>query len=150
MQLHSVHHRLLRLRRFRQILIGAIVFSVIVAFLIVPIEKQSPNRKIDSFSDGIWYVVQTITTVGYGDVTPVTEAGRALGIALQITGAVMFGSLIGIISSSMTRNRDEMYWGRLFDRLDDLSDRIEKIEHETRYLVKSDVETTQEKEQQKK
>ena len=144
MHFQPIHHRLFRQRRFRQILFASMMLSVFIAFIIVPIERLSEKRTIDSFSDGLWWAVQTATTVGYGDVTPVTDLGRFLGIIMQIMGAVMFGTLIAMISSSMSRNQEEMYWGRLFDRLDTLSDKIEKMEHETRYLVKSEAEDKKE------
>jgi len=121
-------------------LTGSALLSLCIAIIIVPIEKTSSERSIDSFSDGLWWAVQTVTTVGYGDVVPITEVGRFLGICLQILGAMMFGSLIAIISSSMNHSKDEMYWNRLFTRLDTLERKIERIEQETRYLVKSDVE----------
>lgn len=142
---HSFHHRLLRQRRFRQMLIISIIFSLVVAFLIVPIESTAENGTIRSLSDGLWWVVQTATTVGYGDVTPVTGIGRLLGIIMQILGTVMFGTLIAMISSSMGRSQEEMYWSRLFSRIDDITKRVEKVEHETQYLVKSDVAAEVEK-----
>lgn len=143
MAYHSFHHRLIRQKRFRHILFGSMLFSVIIAFLIVPIERSHPNATIKSFSDGLWWVVQTVTTVGYGDTTPVTELGRLIGIVMQILGTVMFGTIIAMISSSMGRSQEEMYWTRLFDRLDTIMGRVEKVEKETVYLVKSEVETDQ-------
>jgi hypothetical protein len=115
------------------------IFSVLIAFLIVPIERMSESATITSFSDALWWVVQTATTVGYGDVVPVTELGRLLGIVMQILGAVMFGTLIAMISSSMGRSREEMYWTRLFDRLDTIYGRVDRVEQETRYLIKTEV-----------
>lgn len=145
MQVHPLRVRLLHHRRFRQMLTSSLILSLFIAIIIVPVEKSSSVRQIDSFSDGLWWAVQTVTTVGYGDVVPVTEVGRFLGILLQILGAMMFGSLIAIISSSMNHSKDEMYWNRLFNRLDNLTGKIERIEQETRYIVKSDVEVEKEK-----
>lgn len=145
MHYHSLHHRLLRQRRFRQILIGAMILSVFIAFIIVPVERTTAKRSIDSFSDALWWTVSTITTVGYGDVVPVTLLGRFLGIILQVLGTVMFGTLIAIISSNMSRGQEEMYWSRLFNRMDDLDNKLEKIERESRYLVTSETETEQKK-----
>jgi len=131
-------------------LFGSMIFSVLIAFLIVPIERNSEAGTIKSFSDGLWWVVQTATTVGYGDITPVTELGRFLGIIMQILGTVMFGTLIAIISANMSRSQEEMYWTRLFDRLDTIMGRVEKVEHETQYLIKSEVEATEHKRPVKK
>lgn len=138
MQFHSLRQRLFRQRRFRQILFGSLILSVLISFIIVPIER---NHTINTFGDGLWWTTQTITTVGYGDVVPVTPFGRFLGIVLQILGTVMFGTLIAIISSSMGRSQEEMYWSRVFDRLDSLDEKIDKLDRETKYLVRAEVET---------
>lgn len=122
-------------------LFGSLILSVFISFLIVPIERTSPLRTIDSFSDGLWWAIQTATTVGYGDVTPVTDMGRILGIHMQLLGTVMFGSMIAIISSSMSRSQEELYWSRLFDRIDHLTTKVENLEHHTRFLVKQEVDT---------
>lgn len=137
MKFQSLRHRLFHQRRFRQMLLGSMILSLAIAFLIVPIEQNSPHASIHTFGDGLWWVVQTATTVGYGDVVPVTEWGRFLGIFLQILGTVMFGALIGMISSGMGRSHDEMYWSRAVERLDELTTKLEKIEMETQYIIKS-------------
>jgi voltage-gated potassium channel len=108
--------------------------------LIVPIETQHPNSTIKNFSDGLWWAIQTLTTVGYGDVTPVSDLGRILGIIMQLLGTVMFGTLIAIIGSTMGKNQEEFYWERLFERIDHLETQIEKMEKKTNFLVKSDLE----------
>lgn len=140
MKYHPVHKRILHQRRFRKILIAALFLAVIIAFIIVPIESRSPQATILNFSDGLWWAVQTITTVGYGDVTPVTEMGRLLGIVMQIIGTVMFGTLLAMISSSMSRNQEEFYWERLFQRIDQMDQVLESLERKTKFLVKFDVE----------
>lgn len=141
MKIHSLRQRLLRHRRFKQMLAGAVLLSIIISFAIVPIESQANNAKITSYSDGLWWTVQTLTTVGYGDVTPVTEAGRFIGIFMQILGTMLFGSLIAIISSSMSRNQEEFYWERLFERISQLYQKIENIEKETKYIIKHELDT---------
>lgn len=140
MKYHSLRHRLLRQRRFRQMLFACVMLSVLIALVIVPVENQRSDSSIRSFSDGLWWAVQTATTVGYGDVTPITEVGRVLGIIMQILGTIMFGSIVAMISTNMSRGQEEMYWTRLFDRLDTLTEQVERVEHEARYLVRSEVE----------
>lgn len=48
------------------------------------------NFKIQSFADAIWWGFTTVTTVGYGDITPVTPEGRLLGIFLMLVGTLLF------------------------------------------------------------
>jgi hypothetical protein len=140
MKIHSLRQRLLRHRRFKQMLIGSVVLSVFMSFIIVPLESSAPNATIRSYSDGLWWTVQTLTTVGYGDVTPVTEIGRIIGIFMQVLGTILFGSLLAIISSSMSRNQEEFYWDRLFERFNDMDQKIDNIEKKTKYIIKSDLD----------
>lgn len=50
-------------------------------------------------SDGLWWAFVTTTTVGYGDISPSTGAGRAIAIVLMITGIGLLGTLTSTITS---------------------------------------------------
>lgn len=52
-----------------------------------------------NFSDGIWWAFVTATTVGYGDISPHTPAGRIVACVLMITGIGLIGSLTSTITS---------------------------------------------------
>jgi voltage-gated potassium channel len=132
-----LHKRLLKQRRFRQLLVLSILVCVIIGLIIVPIEAGAPHRKINDTSDGIWWAVQTLTTVGYGDVTPVTELGRVLGIVLLVLGTMMFGVVVATISSSMNRQQEEFYWNRLFERLDRIEEELVELQRKSEFLVKN-------------
>lgn len=127
--------RLFKQRRFRLMIVLLIVVSFILGVAIVPFERQVGN--ITTYYDGLWWVVTTITTVGYGDKVPVTDSGKIVGIMLQILGAMLFGSIIAIISNYVSRSQDEFYWNRLFSRLDRLEKEIEEVRKRTGYMVKS-------------
>lgn len=49
--------------------------------------------------DGVWYALVTITTVGYGDVVPVSDAGRVFGVILILFGVVFFSLVTANISA---------------------------------------------------
>lgn len=136
MNFQSFRHRLLKQRKFRQLLIACSVLSIFFGLIIVPIERDAGNLTMLSPIDGLWWSIQTLTTVGYGDVVPVTAIGRMIGAVMQLIGAVMFGSLIAIISTSMSRRQEEFYWNRLFERLDALESKTNEVEKHTGYLVK--------------
>ena len=53
--------------------------------------------------DGIWWAVQTVTTVGYGDVVPSSSIGRLVGILLMIIAIAMFVSITSRLSAMLTR-----------------------------------------------
>lgn len=67
--------------------------------LVLQFESQSPEASITTGWDAFWYSIVTITTVGYGDYTPVTTAGRITGIFIMITGIGIIGALASILSS---------------------------------------------------
>ena len=54
---------------------------------------------ITTGSDALWYVVVTISTVGYGDLYPVTNAGRVVGSLLIVLGVGIFGTFTGYLAN---------------------------------------------------
>lgn len=138
MNFQSFRHRLLKQRKFRQLLAGSILLAVIFGIVIVPIEQANPRSPVQNYSDGLWWSIQTLTTVGYGDIVPITDLGRIVGVLMQIVGAVMFGSLIAIISTSMSRRQEEFYWDRLFERIDQIDKKINELERRTSYMIRDE------------
>mgnify|MGYP000476858535 CR=1 FL=1 len=130
----SLRQRLFHQRRFRLLLLALLVFSLGLGLLIVPLERGVGN--IETVSDGIWWAVTTLTTVGYGDYVPVTFWGRILGILLQVLGAMMFGMVIAIISTYVSRSQEEFYWNRLFDRLNKMDEDLDKMQRKTAFMVR--------------
>lgn len=63
------------------------------------VEQNAPNGSIKTFFDAFWYSVVTLTTVGYGDLYPVTLAGKALGLILILLSLGLLSFVIGKISS---------------------------------------------------
>ena len=57
--------------------------------------EQGHNDKVSNTWDGLWWAVTTMTTVGYGDITPETDAGRMIGIVVMLVGIGFLTMLIG-------------------------------------------------------
>ena len=74
--------------------IFAILYFVLL-FILVQVEKHSPNSNIKSFYDGVWYSIVTLTTVGYGDYFPVTPMGKIMGLVVIFSSLGVLGFLIG-------------------------------------------------------
>ena len=66
----------------------------------------SAERGHDSFPDALWWSIATVTTVGYGDVVPITAAGRAFAYVLMLGGIGLFGALTANIASMLSRRQD--------------------------------------------
>ncbi len=59
------------------------------------------NPEINSLLDGMWWSLVTITTVGFGDITPVTLLGRIVGAVMMIAGMFTLALFAGIVGSSL-------------------------------------------------
>ncbi len=60
-----------------------------------------PNPGIGTLRDGLWWALVTITTVGYGDIAPVTGLGRIIGGVLMVSGMFMLALFAGIVGSTL-------------------------------------------------
>ena len=82
-------------RTLRWILIALAVYLALLALLLAA-ESGSPESGIRSFGDALWYSLITMTTVGYGDLAPVTPMGRFLGILFALASVGILTALIGL------------------------------------------------------
>jgi len=100
---------LIVLRRQESALLSAALISILLvvfsAIAILQLE-DSPASNIHSAGDALWWSVTTITTVGYGDLYPVTGEGRLLASVLMIAGVGLFGALSGLVASLLLRPAD--------------------------------------------
>jgi len=85
--------------KFYSLIIVALAVIILGAFVMFTIESPHENSKIKTMSDAIWWTVATVTTVGYGDVTPVTEVGRLIAIFYMFFGIGIFAMILTSIAS---------------------------------------------------
>ncbi|MGW3627456.1 potassium channel family protein [Streptomyces sp. NPDC000880] len=62
-------------------------------------EHSAPDATIRTFGDSLWWSCSTLTTVGYGDVAPVTTLGRLIAVLLMACGLALLGAVTGSFSS---------------------------------------------------
>ncbi len=83
--------------------IGALVFVICLTLtisgaLMYMIEGAAQPEVFTSIPAGMWWAIETITTVGYGDMVPVTVAGRILGGAISVIGIGTLALFSGLIT----------------------------------------------------
>ena len=69
------------------------------ALAILKAEKTNPDANIKTASDAVWYVLVTISTVGYGDRFPTTGIGRVYGAIIILVGVGIFGTFTGFLAN---------------------------------------------------
>ncbi|MBI5681260.1 MAG: ion transporter [Methanobacterium sp.] len=83
----------------------------------------SINDDVNSFDDAFWYLLVTVTTVGYGDITPTTFHGRLIGFLIMITGIGFISFLTATIASRFVKSTKDA-------RLDNVNKKLDKIQSE--------------------
>ena len=69
------------------------------------LESPHEDAQITNLIDAFWWASATVTTVGYGDVVPVTEIGRLLGIVLMFVGISIIGTFISALGAQLIGSR---------------------------------------------
>lgn len=120
----------------RVIVIATLVITVAGAIVV---RLFDPSDTFDSFSDSLWYSLQTVTTVGYGDIVPTTVFGRVVGGVVMLFGIAFTAVITASITSTFVeaaRRRAgaaadaeaDDATAALHARLDELVERLERIE----------------------
>lgn len=85
---------------------------LLLAFLLISfssisilIFENAPNSNIKTAGDAIWWSYCTITTVGYGDVFPVTIEGRIIGMILMTFGVGLFSTFTAFVASTFVKTK---------------------------------------------
>ena len=126
-------------KRLRLLVVVLIILGLSLGVAIVPLESRSARGgNILTYEDGLWWSITTITGVGFGDLYPVTTAGRIVGALLEVFGVVLFGAVIAVLSVSLLRYQDDYYMGRMMERLDQLDGKIDGLSKKVEYMIKGE------------
>lgn len=107
----SLHARVISYAGLSTLLLG---FSGALA--VYQAERWAPGATMRTFGDAVWWAASTLTTVGYGDITPVTPLGRTIATGMMIGGLALLAAVTGSFSSwlmqTFTHEGDERPPGR--------------------------------------
>ncbi|MDO6763731.1 potassium channel family protein [Agarivorans sp. 1_MG-2023] len=90
--------------------LASILFTLLVIILLGSIgillaEQDQANGQISSAGEALWWAIVTISTVGYGDFVPVSDAGRIIAGLMILTGVGFFGAVSGLMSALLMRGK---------------------------------------------
>jgi len=122
---------------------------IVVATLVIVVAGGVAIRLLDhheysSIWLGMWWSLQTVTTVGYGDVTPTNAPGRIVGALVMLEGIAFLAIVTAAITSTFVTRaeaqrdaagqaEEDLADDRLESRLEDLAARMDRVE---RLLIK--------------
>ena len=108
------------MKRNLKLVAGAIGAYAVIVVLLTLVESGADGSSIRTIWDAIWYSVITLTTVGYGDLSPVTGTGRVLGTILALCSLGVLSAVISISfriigeqflpMAKLYRNRDKKWY----------------------------------------
>jgi voltage-gated potassium channel len=127
------------------LLVSAITLILVltVAGVVLIFERGNPHATITSYPDALWWALSTVTTVGYGDIYPVTSGGRLAGLLLMLAGIALAGIITAAVAAwfvqSVVKQADDvekeknaaeatMQEATVLQRLDALEARLTQVD----------------------
>ncbi|BDY12078.1 potassium channel protein [Hydrogenimonas cancrithermarum] len=92
-------------------------FTLIASVMIYVFEGNGINPHIEGLFDAVYWALVTITTVGYGDIAPVTTEGRAVSMLIILTGIGAISFLTSIIVSAFSEKLPEIKETRVMNQI---------------------------------
>lgn len=83
-------------------LFAGVILLVVASGLMYYVERDAQPGKFTSIFNSMWWGVATLTTIGYGDIYPVTPFGKVIGTAIAVMGVGLFVLPAGILASGFT------------------------------------------------
>jgi voltage-gated potassium channel len=96
--------RIVRYRGFAWLVVAWLSVMVVSSAVLYVAEKGA-NKAVDSPFDAFWWGVTTLTTVGYGDVVPLTPEGRIAAAVLMLLGIGLFSAITATITGYILESR---------------------------------------------
>lgn len=109
--------------------VGVVVFGVV--------ERIVDPGTFDNVWLGMWWAIQTVTTVGYGDVVPGSTVGKVIATFLMLGGLSLFAVVTGAITSAFVAQRQRSMAGvedPVAKRLDDVTAKLDALQAEVARL----------------
>jgi voltage-gated potassium channel len=108
------------------------VATLLVTLISGVLMRILDHRDFDNVWLGLWWAVQTVTTVGYGDVTPTNLVGRLVASVLMLTAiaflTVITASVTAALIEQVRRRAPDLAQVELNTKLDEVNARLDRLE----------------------
>jgi voltage-gated potassium channel len=119
---------------------SVIVATTVIIVVVGGVAVRALDREdYSSVWEGMWWALQTVTTVGYGDVTPTNVAGKLVGVAMMLQGVALVVIVTAAVTSTFVARaqaqrgadditKEDLAAQRLEAQLEGLSARLQRLE----------------------
>jgi voltage-gated potassium channel len=114
-------------RGLHYVLLAVLAIVVACSAVELAFEQHAPGSSIHSFGDALWWAIVTVTTVGYGDVAPVTAGGRGVAVVLMLVGIGLIGTLTATVASYFVEEATDREKAELVGRLDRIEAQLAEL-----------------------
>jgi len=118
-------------------LMATVLVVWIGSLMVLNAERGAPGAQITDLGNALWWCLQTVTTVGYGDVLPVTVPGRILAVLVMIVGISVVGSVSASLAATLIKQRPSKSSSPAADPQEDLRAEIADLK-----IMVSDLQAT--------
>jgi voltage-gated potassium channel len=117
-------------------------FTVAITVAGGVLERVLDHREFPTITKGLWFALQTVTTVGYGDVTPRLRDGRIIAAVVMLAGIGFLAVITASVTASLVESSRRRYTDRtdadVAQRLTALNERLSRIEAALRDIGSGD------------
>lgn len=97
--LHMRSESAIRVRIVAYAATSVVLLLLVGSLSVLQVERGQAGSTIETFGNAMWWSIVTMTTVGYGDLSPVTIAGRVIAVMMMIGGIALIGVVTGTLAS---------------------------------------------------
>jgi voltage-gated potassium channel len=108
--------------------LGLIVAIATMLAIVAAVLERLIDPAFDTFADALWFAVTTVSTVGYGDYVPASDAGRIVASALMLTGLGLIPLITSVVVSILVAQRSREAREEELRDLHQILERLDKLD----------------------